>query len=494
MKFHISKLTAMLLLISMLASFAACASDDNTALDTSADTSAASETAETAPSDNPADYYPDIEGMDLKGASFNMIYFSNELSHGWTGIPSDMNPAEETGDILNDAVYNRNRKVEDLVNIVISETPIKGQPAVNEAINTAVMSGDDTYDLAFQSISAIIGLAENGLVRDMYKLGLNTDAPWYDAKSVEEFTISNKLFFVNCDISYIDKLSTIVTFFNKSIAENYNMDDFYKKVEDGEWTYDYMLECAEKISADVDGDGEMGANDTYGISCQTDGAYYLLHSSGLKFSEKTADGLRFTGEDEAFVTTLQNVFDLMDSDLYINIHHFNMSNADAIRMFTEDRSLFLIRPVQSVFGMRDMEADFGIIPVPRYFESDENYYTPMNIYPGVIMCIPQNSKNTDYIGTVVDLLAAEAHENVMPVFYDMVLDSKLVRDEVTAAMLDIAFDNRVYDLGFVWDIGGLRSLIGQHKTFNVASTVGSIVERAEIEIEELYDAMYLAEG
>jgi len=134
------------------------------------------------------------------------------------------------------------------------------------------------------------------------------------------------------------------------------------------------------------------------------------------------------------VTTLQSVFDLMDSDLYINIHHYNMSISQAIKMFTEDRSLFLIRPIQSVFGMRDMEADFGIIPLPRYFESDENYYTPMNIYPGVIMCVPQNSKNTDYICTVIDLLAAESHENVMPVFYDMVLDSKLVRDEVTASI------------------------------------------------------------
>lgn len=317
------RLFALLLAAGMLLSLAACSSDttasDNDTADNGGDAASVNVGGDDAAvTSAEVSYYPEIDGVDYDGRGFNLLYFSNELSHGWTDIPTDMNPTEETGDILNDAVYNRNRTVEELVNIKISEYPTKGQDGVRTAVSTDVMSGDGQYDLCFQSIVGIIGLADNGLLRDLNKVGINTDAPWYDKLSIEEMTIDGKLFYVNSDISYIDKLATIVVFFNKAIAENYNMDDFYERVRGGTWTYDYMLECSEGMSDDLNGDGVLNAEDAYGIACQNDGSYYLLHSTGNKFGEKTADGLRFTAGDEAVVTALQDVMDLMQTDLYFN--------------------------------------------------------------------------------------------------------------------------------------------------------------------------------
>jgi len=488
-------LALMLALASLCTAFAACSGGDSGNSVTSAEDSASENTADSSSeSTAEADFYPDIEGVDLDGADFGMVYFSNLLNHNWLGIPTDMNPTEETGDILNDAVYSRNRDVEDMINIVINEYPTGGgQKGFNTALSQAVMAGEDVYDLGFQSIVGIIGLADGGLLRDINTIGVNTDAPWYDQKSVEEMTVAGRLFYANCDISFYDKLATIVTFFNKDIAEDYNMDDFYLKVADGEWTYDYMLKCAGQISSDVNGDGVMNMDDVYGILCQNDGSYYLLHSSGLKVSERQGDELRLAINDERFVTTLQEIFDLMSSELYLNTQKFGANLNTAIKLFIENRNLFMIRPIQSAFSMRDMEADFGIIPMPRFFEDDPDYHTPTNIYPGTIMCVPKNSKNEDYIGLVLDLLAAESHDKVMPVLYDVVLDSKLSRDDITAEMLDIVFENRMYDFGLIWDIGGLRTKIVTPAHLNVASELASITEKAEIELEELYDALSLVD-
>jgi len=492
MKKHLSLFA---LFLALSASFSSCGTADTTETGTpagetqpAAENTAAAETDETIP-------YPDVTGMDLGGVNFNMFYFSNELNHSWSGIPTDLNPTETTGDILNDAVYQRNRVVEEMINIVFTEeAAAAGYEQLGKALQASVMASDNLYDLAFPNIVSIIGLADGGLLRDIHTLNVDIHAPWYDQKSVTEMTISDKLFYVESDITYIDKLSSIVTYFNKSITADHGMDDFYQVVTEGDWTYDYMLEMAEQVTEDTDGNGTMDDKDAYGIACQNDGSYYLLHAAGQKIGEKNENGLRFAAGDERCVTALQDIFDLMASDHYFNAHKYNYGMAQIANMYIEDRALFLIRPLQTVFNLREMTADFGIIPMPKYYEDDDSYHTPMNIYPGIILCVPKNSDNTAYIGTVMDLLAAESHKTVMPGFYDMVLDTKLTRDEMSAAMLDIIFETRVYDLGLIWDFGGFRTAIVTPKHIEVASTVASVKSAAETQIAELYQTISEIEG
>ncbi|MBQ8641134.1 MAG: extracellular solute-binding protein [Clostridia bacterium] len=489
-------ITLLALLLALLTALPSCGSADTGETDAPAgetqpaaeDTTAAEDTADTIP-------YPDVTGVDLGGVNFNMFYFSNELNHGWSGIPTDLNPTETTGDILNDAVYQRNRAAEEMINIVITEeAAAAGYDQLGKALQTSVMASDNLYDLAFPNIVGVIGLADGGLLRDIYTLDVDIDAPWYDQKSVSEMTISDKLFYVESDITYIDKLATIVTYFNKSITTDHGMDDFYQVVKEGAWTYDYMLEMAEQVTEDVDGSGTMDDKDAYGIACQNDGSYYLLHAAGQKIGDKSENGLRFAAGDERCVTALQDIFDLMASDHYFNAHKYNYGMAQIADMYIEDRALFLIRPLQTVFNLREMTADFGIIPMPKYYEDDDSYHSPMNIYPGIIMCVPRNAANTDYIGTVIDLLAAESNKTVMPSFYDMVLDTKLTRDEMSAAMLDIIFETRVYDLGLIWDFGGFRTAIVTPNHIEVASTVASVTTAAETQIAELYQTISEIEG
>lgn len=493
MKKYIS-LTALLLAMLMMLPGCDAGESDETNPPIEETQPAAEETAGSA--DGETEYpFPDVSGVDLGGVTFNMFYFSNELNHAWSGIPTDLNPTETTGDILNDAVYERNRYVEETINILLTEEAApKGYEQLGKALQTSVMAGDNLYDLALPNIVSVIGLADGGLLRDINKLDVDIAAPWYDEKSVTEMTISDKLFYVESDITYIDKLSTIVTYFNKSITADHGMDDFYQVVQDGDWTYDYMLEMAEQVTEDVDGNGSMDDKDAYGIACQNDGSYYLLHAAGQKIGDKSETGLRFAAGDERCVTALQDIFDLMASDHYFNAHKYNYGMAQIAAMYIEDRALFLIRPLQTVFNLREMTADFGIIPMPKYYEDDSSYHSPMNIYPGTIMCVPKNSANTEYIGTVMDLLAAQSHKTVMPSLYDTVLDTKLIRDEMSSTMLDIIFATRVYDLGLIWDFGGFRTAIVTPNHIEVASTVASVTSAAETQIEKLYKTISEIEG
>ena len=54
---------------------------------------------------------------------------------------------------------------------------------------------------------------------------------------------------------------------------------------------------------------------------------------------------------------------------------------------------------------------------------------------------------------MLELLAAESLDKVTPAYYDKTLIGKYFRDDESAAMLDIIFSNRVYDLGWYYKLG-----------------------------------------
>ena len=480
------KKTLCMLLLSalLLSALAACGETPPPASDGTAAAVTSEAPAETTAATDPvAEAFAAAAGLDFEGSDFVLLYYSNALSSSWVGIPTDMNPEEETGDVLNDAVYRRNRTVEEAVNVVISELPQKGIDAVPKAVTASVMAGDEAYDLVFQSIWSIMPMTTAGLLTDFMTLDVDLGAPWYDHKSVAEMTISGRIYSLCSDITYIDKLATIVTYFNKSFADDYSLRDYYAAVLDGSWTFDAMLEDAEKVVRDVDGDGAMGIEDVYGISCQNAGGYYFSHAAGVRVCTGSGDSLRLAIRDEKFISVLTRVIALMHSDLYFNTQTYNLNNITNLRHFASDKALFLVRPAQSLFGLREMTSDFGIIPMPRYDENSD-YIAPMNIYPGVMLCVPK-SADTGMKAAVMTLLAAESHAGVMPVLYDVVLDTKITRDTTSAAMLDIIFGSRVYDIGLICDLGGIRHPMDTGEEYEVASTIAALADKAQSDLDTL---------
>ena len=49
------------------------------------------------------------------------------------------------------------------------------------------------------------------------------------------------------------------------------------------------------------------------------------------------------------------------------------------------------------------------------------------------------------------------HHDILPAFYDKLLLGKVSRDNESSAMLDIIFNNRIFDTGMIFDFSGLRT-------------------------------------
>ena len=57
------------------------------------------------------------------------------------------------------------------------------------------------------------------------------------------------------------------------------------------------------------------------------------------------------------------------------------------------------------------------------------------------------------VGTVTEALAYYGEKDVSPAYFDVTLMGKTCRDAESCDMLDIVFDNVIYDIGYYYQIG-----------------------------------------
>jgi len=146
--------------------------------------------------------------------------------------------------------------------------------------------------------------------------------------------------------------------------------------------------------------------------------------------------------------------------------------------FEEDRALFYAEVMQCVIRIRQMETEFGIIPLPKADTEQQQYSTYVHYWPSSTIAVPMGGPDNERTGTIIEALAYGGYKFITPAYYDVALKSKYARDDESSEMLDIIFAGRSADLGYVDDFGGLISSF-QTNIVNKKDTFASTIEKAE---------------
>ena len=128
---------------------------------------------------------------------------------------------------------------------------------------------------------------------------------------------------------------------------------------------------------------------------------------------------------------------------------------------------------------RMSETDFGVLPFPKYDESQDEYIT-LAAESGYVVGVPLTNTDPERAGIILEALAAESTSTVKTAAYDVCLNGKYIRDEESSEMLDIIFGNKIYDIAYLVSIGGYRKgVVAEVKAYStdVASFVASIDEQ-----------------
>lgn len=437
----------------LLPTFASC-SDAPAAENGGGNAASASDgTVETAAEEQEADKYDlakekfdAIAAADFAGADFGIA------SQAATGNSEKEIWVEElTGDTVNDAVYNRNLSINERFNCNITLTP----GDVNSIVRQAVQAGDGTYKLAFPNMATAASMAQVGLLMDYNKLeNLNLTESWWDQGTLA-MEIADKVFFMNGDINYLDNDVTYIQLFNKQLIIDVGLDVPYELVREGKWTIDQFREMCMNVTTDLDGDGAYTDSDRYGYVTTGEGPCTFFYGSGLSLISYDDAGVPVLNVDmEKTVSALEKVVKIISED---NITRIPSDVAVGKTMFMEDRVLFYGEVLSYVVNIREMETAFGVLPIPKYDELQEDYYTYCNAISSTAT-VPKTSEDLGMITSVLEGMAIQSFIQVTSAYYDIALSRKYTRDDESAEMLDIALANRVYDIGRIYSLGGIGSI------------------------------------
>lgn len=376
-----------------------------------------------------------------------------------------MDVEEQTGEVLDDAVFARNLAVEDRLGIVITETGLHYSKVMDE-VKATVLASEDAYDAMTLMAFNLMTTAQQKMLLDTAALSaIRTDMPWWNGNAIRDMAIGPREYMMIGDINLMFYESYYAIFFNKTVAEKFRIPDPYATVDEGKWTYDVYYSTAQAASTDVNGDGEWTADaDTYGVAMHSNAGQSMILALGQSPLSRDADGYPvYDGLSEAFIDAYRKVM-----TLYTDKHTTVKSGTAGVEkvdggyqgVFKTDRALYMMEVLGTLPELRDMESEFGIVVLPKADEGAE-YVSP--VYHGAIgLCVPVTVSDADRTGVVLENLAAESNRTVRGMYYDVVLGSKLVRDEASVASLDTILDSGRFEIGYVYNWGDMRSALEQN--------------------------------
>ncbi len=364
---------------------------------------------------------------------------------------------EDSEDVVESAVYRRNKLVEERYGIKISATESSSGNYETDALN-GILAGDDAYDLILPHSRAAMTYALQGAVYNINDIStINLDKPYWAKDLRDTFEINGSIYFLDGDIS-TSLGSAMCMLFNKRIFDELGFDYPYELVRDGEWTFDEFAYLAKKGGKDLDGDGIMTPeNDRFGYyDSDWYGPIEMIYTGGQKIYDKNDAGeLELTLYSNKTVEIFDEYFSLMENDsCFLNITELPSSYSG--NMFGEGRAMLSFSELGSAKSYRGMDDDFGIIPFPKFSEDDE-YAAIINAFASVGV-IPITVSDVERTGAITEALCAYGSREVIPAFYDVSLKTKSARDEDSEEMMDIIKDSIVYDIGYV--AGGAFSSTG----------------------------------
>lgn len=449
-----------LVAITLLPMIIACADRTDTPSDTTAGgnngdagnvaTTAIPET--TSPYDENG-YLKDTLSPDL---NFNNYQF-NML--GWNTSLPDFYVEMDMGDTVVDTIFFRNLAVEERLGITLSANLINGDnsnqvPFVEHAMAAVLAGGNCEYDLIGCYSMCGGTLATRNAITDLSVLDhLNFDMPWWSDSLIEMSTINDKLFFVSGDAANSLIYNLYFLIYNHNLGKNIGLSDPRPLVLEGDWTIDKMIEMTANTYVDA---GEVGptVEDTFGyVNYGQVHMDCFIAASGIRMSAPNAEGVlqlteEFMGEKTHSLITKLNNWIWETGDCWYN-------TGNGYKVITDNRALFGAVAGSTITGLRDKDMSYGIVPYPKMYADQEQYYTNLG-FAYTNFCIPTTANDANMSAAVLEAMGSESHRSSAPALFENCMKSRWAADNLDGQMYDIIKGNlyidstRIFSSSFTW--------------------------------------------
>ena len=463
---------AALLCTCLLGALASCGGDQPSAVQTGTvvggDTTAPAETAVQYGDALPEEL--DFGGKEFRAATYNGGNLTN--ADGWFNY---FEVEETNGDILNDAAFARNAEVEERLNVKIKCYEIGEWGQVLNTMQKSITAGDDAYDIAVEaSHASYVNLISANMLYDTNDLEyVDLSKPFYATSSYETYEIDGHRYL----------FSGFYWLFNKQMWTEYDLPDVYQTVRDGTWTFDTAFSYLKGTYRDVNGDAKADIGDRYGFSTGPAMLNYMYLGMGMKGVILGENGFTYDYEEERAADVVNKIIE------WRNTAEAYYDSSKQWDNFFSGNSLMLLYG-SSLSKLRNLEFDFGFVPMPKYDEKQENYESYMC---GGLVCIPTTISDPDCVGATIEALFSASERYLEPAYLEKFVENKVLRDEESVEMYRLMLDTASYDFtryispnASVQNFGLIGTLVTKKST-DIASAWAKVESKVKKDFDAFYD-------
>lgn len=367
---------------------------------------------------------------------------------------------EQSGNIVEDAVYTRNANTENRLGVKLEFTFAKGNSTAFkefcQTVSNSIDTGEGAYDLIGCYLRSAGVLTLEHKLFDMLEVDhLDFEKPWWSSTLLDLNTINNRLYFISGDIASTLIYQMMFMVYNNDIGEQYNLVNPQEAAIEGKWTQEMLFTMASGIYKDLDGDGKKSEGDSYGLFSITHPLLDIFYmGSDMSYVIPDEDG-NLTLSDDVLSEKSFSVIDRLNN-LYNNSSDGFFIKSASNTLYTEGNSLFynVTGAILSNY-FRGSDVNYSILPAPKYDESQENYRTAV-AFTHTMYCIPIDAKNTAMSGAVLECMASEAYRNVTPALFETAFKYQYSKNPHDAELFEVIRDNVVFDISrpFFDSLGG----------------------------------------
>ena len=435
---------------------------------------------------------PGFEDVDFGGTTF-LIASHLESDADWSNA-ADFWVEDITNDAVNDAVFDRNRVIQNLYNCKI-EVDDGGW---ENGYNASVASGDGKYIAGSANSRSVVSLSKTGNYYNLLKLDVDWTQSWWDQNYIMDTSTDGKLYAIIGDFALHAMSATWIMFYNKDVYETkFSETDVYQLVREKKWTIDVMADMISRIKNDANGDSAYtfseGADaDTVGMMTTAHNDRGLYFAAGLRYVTKTENTVNgsFTtallNQDNA-TDVMQKLIEVCNMEGYISGGYTNVQTAvqNGTTLFAGE----VLDVLRRMAGSESLRV--GVLPQPLLNESQENYHCYVNDKATVLM-IPTSYSD---MAVIADFLTLFGYHSQMIVrkAYINTYKYTYASDEDSAEMVDIILNSRIYDVGYIdgfsISMDGYISTMISSKKNQYAKASENYAKKDAVTIEEYRSAI-----
>ncbi len=455
-----------LLVCLMLFGLVACGNDpvDPVTYDTSSDTVQGSEEGSDAVSDStPASESQSEVGTLPTGEPLkpDETLEVGRVNYGGTEIRilqkdrtiDEMYAEKKVGELINDAVFERNKFVEDYlgVKLVFDSAPssVSDYGQFKAKVDAAVASGWDQYHIISNYTYNGPSLIQEGSFLDFKGIDpevnlIDLEKRWWNQSFHDESEINGKLYMLTGDITTTAIDWAEVIFYNNDMIKTYVGEDvdILQMVYDWEWTYETFLNMVHMV-------GEGDDTGEWGYTAPTNS--YSLDGliMGMAMDLTYRDSKNYPNMS---INTKRNLeIGARLRQLYNRDVSAKCGEGQGADIFCDGKSMFYMQVlVTAGKELRSTTLDYGVIPPPLYDETQEEYrIVPQDNYSSLsLLCHVQASLPA--VTRTLEVMGSESYINLRHCIQEKCYKQRYLKTAPKGQMFDYIVDNIYHDFGYTY--------------------------------------------